>query len=50
MYVQEGKLSEDDSYTVSLVIGRGLQKRNVLVATNLNISYSEGTASWYPAE
>ena len=50
VYVHEETLPAGDTYTVSLVVGRGLQKRNVLVATNLNISYREGTASWYPAE
>lgn len=50
VYVHEEELPAGDTYTVSLVIGRGLQKRNVLVATNLNISYSEGSASWRPAE
>lgn len=50
MYVQEGKLSEYDTYTVSLVVGRGAQKRNILVATNLNISYSGGSVSWHSAQ
>ena len=50
VYVHEEKLPAGDTYTVSLVIGRGRQKRNILVATNLNISYRDGTVSWSPAE